>query len=74
MPPPQQNEEGPKITESVERSGEEVVSSDRTAAAIKAIAGIISSQQTMNIPCQKEFGRNGEDSELPEQSDLLVED
>ncbi|EMS60839.1 hypothetical protein TRIUR3_28468 [Triticum urartu] len=75
VPPPQQNEDGPcKITEPVEGSGEEVVSSDRAAAAMKAIAGIISSQQTMNVPCQKELGRNGEDSELPEQSDLLVKD
>ncbi|KAM0840230.1 hypothetical protein ACQ4PT_059835 [Festuca glaucescens] len=70
VPPPQQNEDGPsEITEPVERSGEEAVSSDRTAAAMKAIAGIISSQQTMNVPCQREFGRNTQDSDLAEQSE-----
>ena len=70
VPPPQQNEDGPsEISEPVERSGEKVVSSDRTAAAMKAIAGIISSQQTMNVPCQREFGRNTQDSELAEQSE-----
>ena len=70
VPPPQQSEGGTsEITEPVERSDEEVVSSDRTAAAMKAISGIISSQQTMNVPCQKEFGRNNEHNELAEQSE-----
>ena len=70
VPPPQQNEAGPsEISEPVEKSVEEVVSGDRTAAAMKAIAGIISSQQTMNVPCQREFGRNTQDSELAEQSE-----
>jgi nuclear GTP-binding protein len=70
VPPPQQKEDGPsEIAESVEKSGEEVVSSDQTAEAMKEIAGIISSQQTMNVPCQNEFGRKNEDSELGEQSD-----
>jgi nuclear GTP-binding protein len=70
LPPPQQNEYGPsEITELVERSGEEVVSSDRTAAAMKAIAGIISSQQTMNVPCQREFGRITQDTVLAKQSE-----
>jgi hypothetical protein len=36
---------------------------------MKAIAGIISSQQTMNVPCQMEFGRNVQDSDLAEQSE-----
>jgi hypothetical protein len=36
---------------------------------MKAIAGIISSQQTMNVPCQREFGKNTQDSELAEQSE-----
>jgi nuclear GTP-binding protein len=49
VPPPQQNEDGPsEIT--VEKSGEEVVSTDRANAAMEKIAGIISSQQT-------EFGK-----------------
>ncbi|KAM0869367.1 hypothetical protein ACQ4PT_040737 [Festuca glaucescens] len=70
VPPPQQKEDGPsEIAESVEKSGEEVVISDQTAEAMKEIAGIISSQQTMNVPCQTEFGRKNEDSELGEQSD-----
>ncbi|KAM0896407.1 hypothetical protein ACQ4PT_023223 [Festuca glaucescens] len=70
VPSPQQKEDGPsEIAESVEKSGEEVVSSDQTAEAMKEIAGIISSQQTMNVPCQTEFGRTNEDSELGEQSD-----
>ncbi|KQK21675.1 nuclear/nucleolar GTPase 2 [Brachypodium distachyon] len=69
VPPPQQNEGPSEIADPVEGSGEEVVSSDRTTAAMKAISGIITSQQTMNIPCQKEFGTNKEDSELAEQSE-----
>jgi nuclear GTP-binding protein len=70
VPPPQQNEDGPsEIRESVEKSADEVVSSDRTAAAMKAIAGIISSQQTMNVPSQREFGRDTEASEVAEQSE-----
>ncbi|XP_047086785.1 nuclear/nucleolar GTPase 2-like [Lolium rigidum] len=70
VPPPQQKEDGPsEIAESVEKSGEKVVSSDQTAEAMQEIAGIISSQQTMNVPCQTEFCRTNEDSELGEQSD-----
>uniref|UniRef100_A0A0E0D0L4 Nuclear/nucleolar GTPase 2 n=1 Tax=Oryza meridionalis TaxID=40149 RepID=A0A0E0D0L4_9ORYZ len=70
VPPPQQGEDSPPETaEPVEKSDEEGVSSDRTAAAMKAIAGIISSQQQMNVPCQKEFGVTNEDSEAAEQSE-----
>jgi nuclear GTP-binding protein len=70
VPPPQQGEDSPSETaEPVEKSDEEGVSSDRTAAAMKAIAGIISSQQQMNVPCQKEFGVTNEDSEVAEQSE-----
>ncbi|EAY90012.1 hypothetical protein OsI_11582 [Oryza sativa Indica Group] len=70
VPPPQQGEDSPSETaEPVEKSDEEGVSSDRTAAAMKAIAGIISSQQQMNVPCPKEFGVTNEDSEVAEQSE-----
>lgn len=70
VPPPQQGEDSPSETaEPVDKSDEEGVSSDRTAAAMKAIAGIISSQQQMNVPCQKEFGVTNEDSEVAEQSE-----
>ncbi|GJN07880.1 hypothetical protein PR202_ga25750 [Eleusine coracana subsp. coracana] len=70
VPPPQHSEEAaPENSEPVEKSNDDGVSSDRTAAAMKAIAGIISSQQNMNVPCQNESTKNNEDNELAEQSE-----
>lgn len=63
VPPPQQSDGG--ASESAEPIGitkEDGVSSDRTAAAMKAIAGIISSQQNMNVPCHKENNADNEDT------------
>ncbi|KAG1359562.1 Nuclear/nucleolar GTPase 2 [Cocos nucifera] len=40
-------------------SKEPTSSTDRTAAAMKAIAGIISSQQLMNVPAHKDFFNGG---------------
>ncbi|KAL6902097.1 hypothetical protein ACP4OV_004973 [Aristida adscensionis] len=71
VPPPQSSDDGASGSSEpvVERSDEDGVSSDRTAAAMKAIAGIISSQQNMNVPCQKESGADNEDIEAAEQSE-----
>ncbi|GJN31481.1 hypothetical protein PR202_gb19886 [Eleusine coracana subsp. coracana] len=70
VPPPQHSEEAaPENSEPVEKSNDDGVSSDRTAAAMKAIAGIISSQQNMNVPCQNESTTNNDDNELAEQSE-----
>jgi len=78
VPPPQQSDDGAsEIAEPVEKTEEDGVSSDRTAAAMKAIARIISSQQNLNVPCHKEHDADNEDIEsedneeieLPEQSE-----
>ena len=78
VPPPQQSDDGAsEIAEPVEKTEEDGVSSDRTAAAMKAIARIISSQQNLNVPCHKEHdadnkdieSEDNEEIELPEQSE-----
>jgi nuclear GTP-binding protein len=69
VPPPQHEDAAPESSELVEKSSEEGVSSDRTAAAMKAIAGIIASQQSMNVPCHNESTTNNKESELAEQSE-----
>jgi nuclear GTP-binding protein len=69
VPPPQHEDAAPESSEPVEISSEEGVSSDRTAAAMKAIAGIIASQQSMNVPCHNESTTNNKESELAEQAE-----
>nr|CAD1830739.1 unnamed protein product [Ananas comosus var. bracteatus] len=55
--PPQQDEENlPEDSKLIEKNEEPTISTDRTAAAMKAIAGIISSQQLMHVPAHKDFG------------------
>lgn len=74
VPPPQQSEDGAsESAEPVERTEEDGVSSDRTAAAMKAIAGIISLQQNKNIPCHKEHDADNQDIES-ENEDIESED
>ena len=69
VPPPQHSEDAAsESSEPVEKSSDDGVSSDRTAAAMKAIAGIISSQQSMNVPCQNESTTNNQVNELADQS------
>lgn len=55
VPPPQQEGESSEKPDSPEASTEPTVISDRTAAAMKAIAGIISSQQQMRVPSHELF-------------------
>ncbi|KAJ0960636.1 hypothetical protein J5N97_001512, partial [Dioscorea zingiberensis] len=65
VPPPQQQEveEQPKTNASAE-SEEQTISTDRAAAAMRAIAGIISSQQLKHVPAQKNFfGENDQEHE-----------
>ncbi|XP_074562491.1 nuclear/nucleolar GTPase 2 [Curcuma longa] len=50
VPPPKQEGEPTEKPDSPEPITEPTVSSDKTAAAMKAIAGIISSQQQMRVP------------------------
>ncbi|KAL6635073.1 hypothetical protein ACP70R_027744 [Stipagrostis hirtigluma subsp. patula] len=70
VPPPQSRDDGaPENAEPVEQSDEDAAISDRTAAAMKAIIGIVSSQQNMNVPCQNEFAANSEDIKPAEQSE-----
>jgi nuclear GTP-binding protein len=69
VPPPQHEGSAPESSELFEKSSEERVSSDRTASAMKAIAGIIASQQSMNVPCHNESTTNDKESELAEQSE-----
>nr|XP_029118145.1 nuclear/nucleolar GTPase 2 [Elaeis guineensis] len=60
VPPPQQEEGEPsEKSDSPDASKEPTISTDRTAAAMKAIAGIISSQQLMNVPAHKDFFNGG---------------
>nr|CAB3495933.1 unnamed protein product [Digitaria exilis] len=74
VPPPQQSEDGAsESAEPLERTEEDGVSSDRTAAAMKAIAGIISLQQNKNIPCHKEHDADNQDIES-ENEDIESED
>ncbi|XP_073102405.1 nuclear/nucleolar GTPase 2 [Elaeis guineensis] len=55
--PPQQQEGDPSGNSNLPDASEEpTISTDRTAAAMKAIAGIISSQQLMHVPAHKDFG------------------
>ncbi|CAL4939361.1 unnamed protein product [Urochloa decumbens] len=71
VPPPQQSHDGAsESAEPVEKTEEDGVSSDRKAAAMKAIAGIISSQQNMNVPCHKEHDGNNEDIESEDNEDI----
>ncbi|CAL4922671.1 unnamed protein product [Urochloa decumbens] len=71
VPPPQQSDDGAsESAEPVEKTEEDGVSSDRKAAAMKAIAGIISSQQNMNVPCHKEHDGNNEDIESEDNEDI----
>ncbi|PWZ58046.1 Nuclear/nucleolar GTPase 2 [Zea mays] len=76
VPPPQQSDGG--ASESAEQpigiTKEDGVSSDRTAAAMKAIAGIISSQQNMNVPCHKENNADNEDTENADNEDIESSD
>lgn len=56
VPPPKQEEDIPQDKSvSSNASDEPTISTDKKAAAMKAIAGIISSQQKMNVPAQKDF-------------------
>lgn len=56
VPPPQQDGNSPQDTPiSLYTDDEPSISADRKAAAMKAIAGIISSQQKMHVPAQKDF-------------------
>lgn len=71
VPPPQQSEDGAsESAEPVGKTEEDGVSSDRTAAAMKAIAGIISSQQNMNVPCHKEHDAGKGDIESADNDDI----
>jgi nuclear GTP-binding protein len=81
VPPPQQSDDGASEgAEPVEKTEEDGVSSDRTAAAMKAIARIISSQQDMSVPCHKEHdgdnadsgSEDNEDNEVPEQTEEIL--
>ena len=58
VPPPQQQEGDPSGNSNSPDASEEepTISTDRTAAAMKAIAAIISSQQLMHVPAHKDFG------------------
>lgn len=61
VPPPQQEDSLHDKPILPGTSEEPTISTDREAAAMKAIAGIISSQQKMNVPAQKDFfGDDGE--------------
>lgn len=57
VPPPQQEDEAPQDKSTSSDAGEKqtTVSTDRKAAALKAIQGIISSQQKMHVPAQKDL-------------------
>ncbi|WVZ56939.1 hypothetical protein U9M48_007400 [Paspalum notatum var. saurae] len=71
VPPPQQSEDSAsENAEPVEKTEEDGVNSDRTAAAMKAIAGIISSQQNMNLPCHKEHDADKEDIDNADNEDI----
>ncbi|OEL33193.1 Nuclear/nucleolar GTPase 2 [Dichanthelium oligosanthes] len=75
VPPPQQSDDGgSESAEPVEKTEEDGVSSDRTAAAMKAIAGIISSQQNMNVPCHKGHDADNKDIESEDNEDSESED
>lgn len=67
VPPPQQEDSLHDKPILPGTSEEPTISTDREAAAMKAIAGIISSQQKMNVPAQKDFF--GDDG-LPENENL----
>lgn len=57
VPPPKQQEGDPsENSDSPGAHDEPTISTDQTAAARKAIAGIISSQQLMHVPSHKDFG------------------
>ncbi|XP_072993691.1 nuclear/nucleolar GTPase 2 [Typha latifolia] len=65
VPPPQQNEGSqPEDSNLIEKIDEPTVSTDRAAAAMKAIAGIISSQQLMNVPARKDLFAGVENENL----------
>ncbi|CAL9056392.1 unnamed protein product [Musa banksii] len=76
VPPPQQegnsseNSDAPETTtgsDAPEGSADPTISADRTTAAMKAIAGIISSQQQMLVPSRKGlFGDELENEKLEE--------
>ncbi|XP_065013493.1 nuclear/nucleolar GTPase 2-like [Musa acuminata AAA Group] len=76
VPPPQQegnsseNSDAPETTagsDAPEGSADPTISADRTTAAMKAIAGIISSQQQMLVPSHKGlFGDELENEKLEE--------
>lgn len=55
VPPPQLEADGSDEKADAPGAPEETISKDRTSAAMKAIAGIISSQQKMHVPAQKDF-------------------
>ncbi|KAJ6851700.1 nuclear/nucleolar GTPase 2-like [Iris pallida] len=55
VPPPQQEADGSEEKSDAPIAVDETISTDRPAAAMKAIAGIISSQQQMHVPTQKDF-------------------
>ncbi|KAJ3695224.1 hypothetical protein LUZ60_000601 [Juncus effusus] len=62
VPPPHQNSTEIETlnpnNDNKEEEEEVTISTDRTAAAMKAIAGIISSQQDMNVPSRKEYNND----------------
>ncbi|KAJ6841096.1 nuclear/nucleolar GTPase 2-like [Iris pallida] len=55
VPPPQQEADGSEEKSDAPIAVDETISTDRPAAAMKAIAGIISSQQQMHVPARKDF-------------------
>lgn len=61
VPPSQQEEGDPsEKSDSPDASEEPTISTDRTAAAMKVVAGIMSSQQLMHVPAHKDFFNGGE--------------
>ncbi|XP_039125457.1 nuclear/nucleolar GTPase 2 [Dioscorea cayenensis subsp. rotundata] len=79
VPPPQQQEveeeQQPNASDEIEDT---TISTDQAAAAMKAIAGIISSQQLKHVPVQKNFfgedDQEHEDGHEDEQQHPLVDD
>lgn len=76
VPPPRQQDDGESPKESDEPNlGEDSSgSADQKSAAMRAIAGIISAQQVMNVPENKGFFGHGdapedEEPELPPAED-----
>ncbi|KAI0489271.1 hypothetical protein KFK09_029113 [Dendrobium nobile] len=55
VPPPQQEEEAEGKSNASGAAEEPMISTDRTASTMKAIAGIIASQQQMHVPSHKDF-------------------